>query len=114
MGLRAPHARSLSRGAARTGDRRRMRILLVNDYATPEGGAEVQVQLLRRALRARGHDARLFASSAGGPAPGAADELCFGATSALRTPLQAANPSALLRLRRVLARFRPDVVHVRL
>jgi glycosyltransferase involved in cell wall biosynthesis len=91
-----------------------MRILLVNDYATADGGAEVQVQLLRSALRARGHDARLFASSAGGPAPGAADELCFGATSALRTPLQAANPSALLRLRRVLARFRPDVVHVRL
>ena len=48
------------------------------------------------------------------PAAGAADDLCFGTTSALRTPLQAANPSALLRLRRVLERFRPDIVHVRL
>jgi glycosyltransferase involved in cell wall biosynthesis len=91
-----------------------MKILLVNDYATPDGGAEVQVQLLRTALRARGHDVRLFASSAGGPQPGAADDVCFGATSALRTPLQAANPSALLGLRRVLARFDPDIVHVRL
>jgi len=91
-----------------------MKVLLVNDYATPDGGAEVQVQLLRTALRARGHDVRLFASSAGGPQPGAADDLCFGATSALRTPLQAANPSALLRLRRVLVRFEPDIVHVRL
>ena len=91
-----------------------MKVLLVNDYATPDGGAEIQVQLLRSALRARGHDVRLFASSAGGPPPGAADDLCFGATSALRTPLQAANPSALLRLRQVLARFEPDIVHVRL
>jgi glycosyltransferase involved in cell wall biosynthesis len=91
-----------------------MKVLLVNDYATPDGGAEVQVQLLRTALRARGHDVRLFASSAGGPQPGAAEDLCFGATSALRTPLQAANPSALLRLRRVLSRFEPDIVHVRL
>jgi glycosyltransferase involved in cell wall biosynthesis len=91
-----------------------MRVLLVNDYANPGGGAEIQVQLLRRALRERGHDVRLFASAAGNPPPGAADDLCFGTTTALRTPLQAANPSALLRLRQVLAAFRPDVVHVRL
>jgi glycosyltransferase involved in cell wall biosynthesis len=91
-----------------------MRILLVNDYATATGGAEVQMLMLRSALRERGHDARLFASSAGDPPDGAADDLCFGTTSALRTPLQLANPSARTRLRRVIAEFRPDVVHVRL
>jgi glycosyltransferase involved in cell wall biosynthesis len=91
-----------------------VRVLLVNDYAGPGGGAELQVQLLREALRSRGHEVRVFASSAGAPPPGAADDLCFGTTAALRTPLQAANPSAAVRLRRVLARFRPDVVHVRM
>jgi glycosyltransferase involved in cell wall biosynthesis len=91
-----------------------MRVLLVNDYATATGGAEVQMLMLRSALRERGHEARLFASSAGNPPAGAADDLCFGTTSALRTPLQAANPSAMIRLRRVIAEFRPEVVHVRL
>lgn len=91
-----------------------MRILLVNDYVEQGGGAELQVQLLRDSLRARGHEVRLFASAAGDPPRGAADDLCFGTLTALRTPLQAANPSAALRLRQVLDRFRPDVVHVRM
>jgi hypothetical protein len=91
-----------------------MRILLVNDYVEQGGGADLQVKLLRDALRARGHDARVFASAAGDPPRGAADELCFGTLTALRTPLQAANPSAALRLRQALERFRPDVVHVRM
>jgi glycosyltransferase involved in cell wall biosynthesis len=91
-----------------------MRILLVNDYVDQGGGAELQVKLLRDALRARGHDVRVFASAAGDPPRAAADELCFGTLTALRTPLQAANPSAALRLRQVLGRFRPDVVHVRM
>jgi hypothetical protein len=41
-----------------------MKILLVNDYGTLTGGAEIQMVLLRDELRKRGHDARLFASSA--------------------------------------------------
>ena len=91
-----------------------MRILLVNDYATEAGGAELQMLMLRTALRARGHDVRLFASSAGNPPPTAADEYCFGTTSALRTPLQAVNPFAKARLRRVIDDFEPDIVHVRI
>lgn len=91
-----------------------MRVLLVNDHATALGGAEAQMLMLRDALRGRGHDARLFASSAGAPVPAAADELCLGTTSWLRTPLQVANPSARRRLREVIGDLRPDVVHVRM
>jgi glycosyltransferase involved in cell wall biosynthesis len=92
-----------------------LRVLLVNDYGTPSGGAELQMLGLREGLRKRGVDARLFATSADdGTGPNEADYRCFGSTSPLRTPLQAANPSAHLRLRRVLEAFRPDVVHVRL
>jgi glycosyltransferase involved in cell wall biosynthesis len=91
-----------------------MRILLVNDYATESGGAELQMHVLRSALRARDHDVRLFASTAGNPQPAAADEFCFGTTSALGTPLQSANPFAKARLRHVMREFKPDVVHVRL
>jgi glycosyltransferase involved in cell wall biosynthesis len=90
-----------------------VRILLVNDYAPPVGGAEVQTLALRDALRRRGHDVRLFASTAeaGGTQP---DYACFGTTSSLRTIVQTGNPAAYLALRRALEAFRPDVVHVRI
>jgi len=93
----------------------RMRILLVSDYATPTGGAELMILSLREALRKRGHDARLFASSAHPlNVPSEADYECLGITSRLRGLIQIANLSAYWGLRRVLQEFRPDVVHVRL
>jgi glycosyltransferase involved in cell wall biosynthesis len=90
-----------------------MKILLVVDYATPVGGAEVSTLLLRDGLRARGHDARVFASTAGvGEVKSFADFTCFGTTGPLRTLLQTCNPWAFFGLRRVLRTFQPDVVHV--
>jgi glycosyltransferase involved in cell wall biosynthesis len=90
-----------------------MKILLVNDYATPTGGAELSMLALRDGLRARGHDARVFATCA---RPGAGDSFadyeCFGTTSRFCALLQVVNPSAFWRLRQVLTVFRPDVVHV--
>ncbi len=92
-----------------------MRVLLVTDYATPTGGAELRVLALRDALRRRGHDARLFASSAKPlGASSDADYACFGTASKFRGFSQVTNPSAFLSLNRVLKDFRPDVVHVRL
>lgn len=92
-----------------------MKILLVNDYATPTYGAELGTLRLREGLRKLGHDARIFASSARvlGEA-GFADYECLGTNSRWRTLLQTANPWALIRLRGVLAEFSPDVVHVRM
>jgi hypothetical protein len=64
------------------------------------------MQQLRAGLRERGHDARLFTSTARPGGTGAqADYHCFGTTSRFRTLLQTANPWAFFRLRRVLARF---------
>lgn len=92
-----------------------MKILLVNDYGTPAGGAEVIVFGLRAVLRARGHDVRVFASAArDGDAPLLADDVCHGTTGEWRTHLQCMNLPAARELRRVLARFQPDVVHVNL
>lgn len=92
-----------------------MRILLLNDYGTLDGGAEVIACDLRDALRARGHEVRVFASSArGGSEPNFADDLGFGTTGRWRTVLQSANPAAAWALRRVVSRFAPDVVHVNL
>ena len=92
-----------------------MKILLINDYGTPVGGAEVLTLALRDTLRRQGHDVRLFASSAGSsPDSQAADYVCFGTLSRWRTILQTFNPWAYVRLRRVLQEFRPDVVHVRM
>lgn len=92
-----------------------MKVLLISDFGVPRGGSEVVTLALRRALRARGYDARLFAGRAeAGGGDSAADYHCFGTTSALRAALWPINPAAVLTLRRVLAEFQPDVVHVRL
>jgi glycosyltransferase involved in cell wall biosynthesis len=90
-----------------------MKVLLVNDYGSPDGGAEIAMLQLRDVLRARGHEALLFASSAR-RADGAtsADVECFGTTSRYRTLVQSANPAAWRGLRRTLESFAPDVVHV--
>lgn len=94
-----------------------MKILLLNDNATAVGGAELQILALRKNLRDRGHDARLFSSRgtlvAGSPV--LSDYTCFGTNNLVLQALsKTANPSAYLGLRRVLQEFRPDVVHVRL
>lgn len=92
-----------------------MKILLVNDYGVPAGGAECIVLSLRDELRRRGHDARLFASTATvSGLPNLADATCHGTSGPLRTPLQTANPWAERALRMTIADFRPDVVHVNL
>ncbi|MEM9002157.1 MAG: glycosyltransferase family 4 protein [Cyanobacteria bacterium P01_F01_bin.86] len=92
-----------------------MKILLVNDYGTPTGGAELLMLALRDGLRQRGHDARLFATgvSIGAHQP-QADYTCIGTTSSWRTLLQSGNPWAMGKLRQVLRAFQPDVVHVKI
>lgn len=90
-----------------------MKVLLINDYATQTGGAELLTLALRKGLRARGHDARLFASSARPlGVPSLADYDCLGTLSRFRILLQTFNPWAWFKLRRALADFQPDVVHV--
>jgi glycosyltransferase involved in cell wall biosynthesis len=90
-----------------------MKILLINDYATAAGGAEIQLFGLRDELRRRGHDARLFASVAGRESgDGLADFDCFGTLSPGRTLLQTANVGAQRSLERAIAAFTPDVVHL--
>jgi glycosyltransferase involved in cell wall biosynthesis len=92
-----------------------MKILLVNDYAVPTGGAELATLGLRDGLRREGHDARIFSSTARSSSEVSfADYECVGTTSRWRTLLQVANPWAFTELGRVLAEFRPDVVHVRM
>jgi glycosyltransferase involved in cell wall biosynthesis len=90
-----------------------VKILLVNDYGTPHGGAEIATILLRDGLRLRGHEAMLLTSAARPVAvPSDADAECFGTTSRWRTLLQTANLSARRALGRTLRAFRPDIVHV--
>jgi glycosyltransferase involved in cell wall biosynthesis len=88
-----------------------MRILLISDYGAPLGGAEIQMLRIRNGLRERGHDARLFASSAGGR--GEADYTCYGTLGPHRVLVETTNPHAWWRLRSVVREFRPDVAHVR-
>ncbi len=92
-----------------------MKVLLINDYGTSTGGAELLTLALRDGLRQRGHDARFFVSSARpSKLNNPIDYECFGTTSRFRTLLQTANPWAFWKLRQVLTEFQPDVVHVRM
>lgn len=88
------------------------RLLLVNDYGVPLGGSEIGLRTLQHALGDRGWDVRMFTSNAGGE-ESFADETCFGTTSRFRTLVSSFNPGSAITLRRVLQRFRPDVVHVK-
>ena len=92
-----------------------MKILLVNDYATPTAGAEISAKMLLDGLRNRGHEVRFFSSRAE-LLPGAsyADDLCFGTTSRFQVISSTFNLSARRSLVRVLDEFRPDVVHVKM
>jgi len=90
-----------------------VRILLVNDYATPTAGAELITLHLRDALRTRGHDVRTLASRAQLiPGESFADVTCFGTTTRLQTLTSAVNPSAARALKRELESFQPDVVQL--
>lgn len=93
-----------------------MKILLVNDYGGATGGAEIQMLTLRRLLRDRGHDARLFTSDAElvEQSPILADYTCYGTTSKVQVMSQVLNLSAYHSLRQALQDFQPDVVHVRM
>lgn len=93
-----------------------MKILLLNDFGTATGGAELQMLSLRQGLRERGHDVRLLASRVIPVAESKllADYNCFGTNTRLQVLTQAVNPSAYLNLRRILREFQPDVVHVRI
>lgn len=89
-----------------------MKVLLIHDYSSLDGGAEIGTLTLRDGLRSRGFDVRTFTASTG---PNQiADYLCLGTKGSFRTLLQSANPSAYYQLRRVLREFQPDVVHVRM
>lgn len=89
--------------------------MLLHDYDTPFGGAEGGTFELRSGLRARGHEVKLFSTTARPPGvEGASDVACYGTLSTARTLLQVANPFAAVALGRTLKAFRPDVVHVRM
>jgi glycosyltransferase involved in cell wall biosynthesis len=92
-----------------------LRILIVHDYGTLHGGAEVMSVSLRDGLRRMGHSSRLFTSSARRfDLPIVSDDCCFGTTGQLRRVLQVWNPLATRALANVLHHFRPDVVHLRM
>lgn len=93
-----------------------MKILLINDYGTATGGAELQMLSLKQGLQDRGHDVRLFTSNCSPVenSPLLADYHCFGTNSRLEVILETANLSGYFELKKVLRKFNPDIVHVRL
>lgn len=93
-----------------------MKILLINDYGTATGGAELQMLSLKKDFQAKGHEVKLFTSNCISVknSPLLADYSCFGTNSLTQVISQTFNLSAYLQLKKVLHQFNPDVVHVRM
>ena len=93
-----------------------MRVLLVNDYGTASGGAELQMLKLRELLAGRRHSVRLLTSDARlvDGFDVLADRSAAGRTDLGQVVTQTVNVSAWRRLGRELSEFRPDVVHLRM
>jgi glycosyltransferase involved in cell wall biosynthesis len=90
-----------------------MRVLIVTDWPALEAGTERSVQLLRDGLRAGGDEVRLLTSSVGSSARGSAEYVAYGTTRrSQQVGLQVVNPSAVWTMRKALAEFSPDAVHV--
>lgn len=89
------------------------RVLLIHDYAGTRGGAELVIQDLRTALRNRGIDARLMASTADPFDQGSAPDYPFrGSTGNLRALRETVNLDAVRVARRTVREFAPQVVHL--
>lgn len=93
-----------------------MKILLIHDYGTATGGAELQMLSLRQGLAERGHDVRLFTSNVISVPHEQllSDYSCFGTNSRLQALSQTCNIDAYRKLKQIKHEFQPDVVHVRM
>lgn len=93
-----------------------MKILLINDYGTATGGAELQMLSLKKDLQARGHKVKLFTSNyvIVKNSPLLADYSCYGTDSPFQVISQTFNLSAYFQLKKILVKFNPDIIHVRM
>ena len=91
-----------------------MKILIITDYATVNGGVELNALFLKKYFISLGHECIIFTSSGKENKMEIADCQTIGSTSFLRTYLQCFNPFAYYDLKKILSEFKPDVVHLKL
>lgn len=90
-----------------------MRILLVTDWVSNEGGVENYHRWIRAPLEDAGDEVRLLVSAAGSRAGGQAEYVARSARSVgVQGVLQVVNPFSAATMRRAIREFRPDVIHV--
>lgn len=91
-----------------------MKILIITDYATANGGIELNALTLKEYFISQGHECVIFTSSAKENKRQIADYQTYGTTSFLRTYLQCFNPIAYFDLKKLLKTWQPDIVHLKL
>jgi len=93
-----------------------VRLLLINDAASPIGGAELLTLSLRDEMRRRGHEVKIFSSdqTQPGAGPSEADYRCGSNTGRLQGFHRSFNVGAFRALRRAVNDFKPDLIHVRM
>ena len=90
-----------------------MKILILNDFSTLHGGAEIATMQLRDGLRRRGHEAVVLSSAASPTGLVPAADIAYPEFPLYpATFSQALNFAARSAVGRVIADFHPDVVHL--
>ena len=91
-----------------------MRILLINNFGTEHGGAEIMVKQLKDCLSEEGHEVRVLTVRESTSIPSFSDYTFrgFRPDSLARFFLLIFNPFAVWKLYVVLKNFRPHLVHV--
>ena len=91
-----------------------MKILFINDYGFPEGGAESYIENLKEILEKKGHQVKIFASNAH-PELRHFNNYSFqsiNTNSFLRFIPYTFNLSSYFSLKKVLKEYKPDIVHL--
>lgn len=92
-----------------------MKILILNDTDTPSGGAELMTLTLKNEFIKLGHEVSIFSSNAYADADSNfSDYQCYGTLGKYRTLNRAYNFSAYTNLKKALALYNPDIVHIRM
>ncbi len=87
--------------------------MLINDYGSPVGGAELLLGRLAEGLQSRGHKTCIIAGrTAGHSGKNSADHSTLTAGPPWQVILESMNPFALGVVYHALKRFKPDLVHL--
>jgi glycosyltransferase involved in cell wall biosynthesis len=89
-----------------------MKILFINDFGFRLGGGENYIMNIKYELEKRGHKTFFFSSNYNPNNENfISDKQCFSTSGKLNRFFKILNPDAFLKLKKIIKKFKPDVIH---